>query len=65
MQLVSLGSDGRIAIAKAFKKQYGIDMESITGRTGEIDTKIIAERSAGLYLEDLYLAGVRSAISNR
>src|ERR1035437_2858439 len=40
--LNSFGSDGRIAIAKSFKQKYGLDIEFITGRTGEIDAKMTA-----------------------
>ncbi len=63
--LNSFGGEGRNAIAKAFKKKYGIDMEFVTGRTGEIDTKMSTERRAGLYLEDVYMAGTGSLWSCR
>src|SRR3972149_9279886 len=46
--LNSFGSEGRNAIARVFKKRHGIDMEFVTGRTGEIDTKLSTERRAGL-----------------
>lgn len=47
----------RIALSEGFKKRTGLDIEIITGRGGEIVTKLLAERRAGLYLADFYLGG--------
>lgn len=47
----------RIALSEGFKKRTGLEIEIITGRGGEIVTKLLAERRAGLYLSDFYLGG--------
>ncbi len=63
--LTSFGGEGRDAIARAFKEKYGLGMEFVVGRSGEIATKVTAERRAGLYLEDTYLAGSSSLMEFR
>lgn len=51
------GSEVRIALAKAFKSKYGIDLEFVTGKGVELSEKLFRERGAGLYLGDIYMAG--------
>lgn len=45
------------ALTESFKKKYNIDLEFVSGRGGEIATRILAQRKAGLYLTDVYLGG--------
>ncbi len=63
--LSSFGNDGNRKLAEAFKQRHGLDMEFVVGRSGEITTKVGMERRAGLYLEDVYLAGGSSIIEFR
>lgn len=52
----------RSALSKAFKDKYGLNIEYITGRGTELINKIFTERRSGLYLSDLYLAGITSNV---
>ncbi len=61
----AFGGDGASTLSKAFKNRYGLDMEFIIGRAPEIFAKITTERRAGLYLEDVYLAGISSLATVR
>lgn len=47
----------RADLAKAFKNKYGIDIEWIVGRGGEIGVKIIREKRAGIFTGDLIITG--------
>ncbi len=58
--ITSFGGESTTLLAKTFKDKYGIDMEFVIGRAPEIDAKVKNERRAGLYLEDVYLAGLSS-----
>ncbi len=45
------------AVGDAFKQRYGIEIEFASGRGEELVNKIQAERNAGLYLPDVFIAG--------
>lgn len=47
----------RDAISKAFKDRYGIELQSVSGRTSELAEKILRERKAGIYNADLFSGG--------
>ncbi len=48
----------RQAIAKRFKDAFGIEIEYIVGgRSDESANKLLAERRAGLYLQDIFISG--------
>ncbi|MCG6533493.1 MAG: substrate-binding domain-containing protein, partial [Syntrophales bacterium LBB04] len=51
------GSDVRQALQNGFSKKYGIEIETVMGRGGELTQKIETERRAGLYLGDIYMGG--------
>lgn len=51
------GSEVRAAIAIAFRKKYGVQVEAVGARGGEISQKIMSERRAGLYFADVYTGG--------
>lgn len=55
-------ADIRNAIADSLKK-YGIEVETMGGRGGEIAEKILRERKAGIYNIDMYISGVTTVIS--
>jgi iron(III) transport system substrate-binding protein len=50
----------RKELPEAFKKTFGIDMEYLGGRTGELMTRLKAERSAGTYTVDALISGATS-----
>lgn len=54
----------RQALIDALRDKFGLDLEYVSGRGGEIEEKIIRERRAGLYLVDIYLTSPRSMIVN-
>lgn len=58
----SLGTEMRTTLGNAFTKRYGIELNVTSGRTAEIHAKISAERRAGLYVADLYIAGASTQI---
>ncbi len=60
----TVGQVVREAIAEAFKKQYGIEIEFLAGRGADIVTKLLRERSAGLYLADVFLGGSTTIITS-
>lgn len=48
----------RETVSKAFKAAFGIEIEYIGGGKGsELGMKLVNERRAGLYLQDLYIGG--------
>lgn len=57
------GAEVKAALSKAFKEKFGIDVEYVSGRGAELTAKISAERKAGLFLNDLYLAGATTPVS--
>ncbi len=57
-------AETRTPITQAFKEKYGISIEAVGGRPSEIIAKIKAERSAGLFLQDVGLIGNSSLIQD-
>lgn len=50
--------DARIAVTKAFREKFGIEVEVIPfGRGAELLARVQAEKRAGLYLADVFGAG--------
>lgn len=54
----------RDAIIEGFSKRTGISPDIITGRGGEIVTRLLAERRSGLYLADAYVGGTTSILTS-
>jgi len=52
-----VGSETRLALTKAFKAKYGIDLDFTVGQGAATLTKIQAERGAGLYTADAVING--------
>ncbi len=50
----------RQALPAAFKERFGVTLEYLGGRSGEIATRLRAERRAGIYTVDLMLAGIQT-----
>ena len=57
------GPEVRTALAQAFLRKFGIEIEYVTGKGAELTQKIFAERRAGLYLSDLYNGGATTAVT--
>ncbi len=57
------GADIRAAFTKVIKEKYDIEMDYVTGKGVEMITKILAERRAGLFNADAYMAGSTSTMS--
>lgn len=61
--LGTVGTDTRVAIINGFKERYGIDVDYIAGRGGEISQKLITERRAGIFSTDVYAGGATTLIN--
>ena len=54
----------RQATAKGFKEAYGIEIEYIGGGKGsELGAKLLGERKAGLYLQDIFIGGTTTILT--
>ena len=51
-----------LRLRPAFKARYGISIELLSGRAGELAAKITTERNAGLYVPDINMSGVVGSI---
>ncbi len=58
--ITRLAPEVRTALGQAFKEKYGVDVEYILGTVPEMQPKVVAERSAGQYLQDVVHAGSSS-----
>ncbi len=54
----SSGPEVRQPISEAFERKYGITLEFISGRPAELVPRALAERRAGIYSADVWIAGV-------
>jgi iron(III) transport system substrate-binding protein len=52
--------EAREVLQKTFKEKYGIDIEFVTGRTGDLVSRITTERKAGIYSVDMMITGLGS-----
>lgn len=59
-----VGPQVRTAIASAFTRKYGIELEILAGSPVELVERIIRENRVGLNLADLYGAGATSHLLN-
>lgn len=48
----------KLQAAEPFRKKFGIELEALTMSGSEIRAKIRAERSAGLFMTDVYASGI-------
>ncbi len=55
----------RQAVAKGFKDAFGVDIEYIGGGKGsELGAKLLTERQAGMYLQDIYIGGTTTILND-
>ncbi|MBI4334931.1 MAG: extracellular solute-binding protein [Chloroflexi bacterium] len=57
-----LAAPVRQAISAAMQDKFGVTIEYVSGRPAEFATKILAERRAGLYLEDMLIGGAATGL---
>lgn len=57
------GAEVRTALVTEFKKKYGINVETISAKGGQLAQKVLTERRAGLYLADVYMGGTTTIIT--
>lgn len=57
------GTTVRDAILQGFKARYGIGVEFISGRGGDVAEKLMSERRAGLYQMDVYMGGTTTTLN--
>src|SRR5438093_1238980 len=50
----------RRALPAAFKERFGITLEYLGGRSGDMATRLRAERLAGINTVDLMIAGIQT-----
>src|SRR3990172_6412967 len=62
VMITGAANELRGALSKAFKDKFGLNIEYVTGRGTGLINKIFTERRSGLYLSDLYLAGITSNV---
>lgn len=58
--LLIYGSSGaavRDPVTKVFKEKYGVNLEWVSGRLGEVMQKVLMEQRSGIYNGDVYLSG--------
>lgn len=53
----AVGSDVRVGLTGAFKDKFGIETEFISGRGAEQTEKVLRERRAGIFGNDVYIGG--------
>lgn len=58
------GSDLRSVITKGIKDAYGLEAEVLSGRSGEIEARLFAERRAGLYNADVCVGSTGTTVNN-
>lgn len=57
------GSQLRAAISSGIKEAHGLKAENIAGTAPEVQVRVFAERRAGLYLEDVYVASPNNLVN--
>lgn len=62
--LIGAGGELRVAISRGFEQRFGIRVEAISGRGGEMSQKLQAERRAGIYSSDNYVSGTTTMVTD-
>ncbi|MBI4334713.1 MAG: ABC transporter substrate-binding protein [Chloroflexi bacterium] len=57
-----MGSEIRQPLTENFRKKHGIELVFTIGRSTELIPKVLAQRRAGLFLEDVFLSGISSQV---
>lgn len=58
------GSEVRAALSKSFKEAYMVELEFVVGRGEALNQKLVTERKVGLYLADIYMAGITTQLNS-
>ncbi len=58
------GGEVKSPFTAFFKEKYGIGIEWVSGQSAAMEAKLYAERRAGLYQGDVYLAGVGTPLNS-
>lgn len=59
----TIGAEVRAAISQSFKDRYGIEIEWVVGKTGELVEKLFRERRVGIYWADIATGGVGTMLN--
>lgn len=57
-------AEERQALTKPFRDKYGIELEFLLGRAGELIQRILTERRAGIYHADMYWGGISIVLTS-
>lgn len=57
------GPEVRNALSRALKERFSIEVEYVSASGPEATRKILSERSAGLFIGDIYLSGASSSLN--
>ncbi len=60
--LTDMSSDTRQKLSEAVGTKYGVRLEFVLGRPAELATSLLAQYNAGLYMADVYVSGVTTAV---
>lgn len=59
----TVSAEVRTAISEAFKARYGIEVEWVAGKSGELAEKLFRERRSGIYWADMATGGTGTALN--
>jgi len=59
-----VGADIRQVLTQPFEKKYGISVDYLALRGGEMAARLMTERGARKYLWDVYISGTTTALAN-
>jgi len=54
------GAETRTELPRAFERRYGIQLEYLSGRLGDMASRLLSERAAGLYTMDVAVGGAQT-----
>lgn len=57
-------ADARDVFIDTIKNKFGLDLEMTVARGGQLSAKLTTERSAGLYLADVYMGGMSDIVNS-
>lgn len=57
------GGEPRIAMTRAMKEKFGLEMDFISGKGAEVSQTLLAQRRGGLFITDIYLGGTTTPMT--
>src|SRR5438477_2660470 len=54
------GAETRAELPRAFERRYGVQLEYLSGRLGDMASRLLTERAAGLYTMDVAVGGAQT-----